>query len=665
MPMDARFRHLLALVEVLSLDVFDTSLVRACAAPPDVFRLMEAELLRDFPDGRFAGFAQLREEVDGQARRLVWEKRQSEEVTLEELYEQLLVARPSWQPFRERLLQREMELEASLLHPIPWAQQAFREAKRQNRQVIFTSDMYLPAAFIEAQLQRHGFGGHNGLYVSSSYGKLKYQGRLFEHILQERRLQPDQLLHVGDNHRADIQGAQRLGIRTYAVSKPLEIWQAALRTPTTPPEALPDALLPGAWAVQHLHDGQASADERFWRHIGAHVAGPLLYGYVHYLIQRLRGRGLPRVYFLARDGHVLIQLYRELTAGLPDCPEAVYLYASRRALNFAAATTWSQGFEDWLAEGVGLTVGDFLARIGLDAAAYLDALARHGFTGPGHLVRGGHEYEALRRLYRDLAPEILRAAEEERTLYLAYLEQEGVLDTQAFVLIDVGWKASLQASFDRMLRPLRPDIEIEGYYLGTYPHAKSTAHERSRHQSYLLHYGEPESALKTIRLGVGLVEFFFIAAEPTFLRIRRRADGELRPELHHTHDNADDLAAAQVLQDSALQVGRILGRVGGAPGSGLSPQTVLEMLRRLLAKPSTEEAHRLGNVRYADGWGGVYSHHFMARPQGNPLLFLDKKRLKREFKSSHWPSGYVRRLSRPARLLFRLLHPKARFDRPI
>lgn len=660
------FESRLADVEVLSLDVFDTVLGRRCALPEDVFTILEEELVENHGPV-FNDFARIRREADSRARRRAWDQRQSEEILLDDIYTLLLEENPHWPLTASALAQCEMDLEKRLLYPLEGARALIRAARKAIKKVIFVSDMYLPQDFCEGCLRENGFTDFDAFYLSSSIGKLKHTGKLFQHVLDDLQVAPGKILHVGDNPRSDGKEAAKLGIQTLRVHKAIELIERFPANPWKPLAQKParrfnESLLLGMSARGCLRE-ELHADP-FWYRIGYQIAGPLIYGYVQFIIGKVRGRGLRKVHFLSRDGFILKQVYEILTTGLDDCPRADYLFASRRALNFASIVEIDQQVENWLAEGIGLTVGDFLRRVNLDPEKHLEAIRECGFAGPDHPVVGGHEYENLRKLYHHISPVLLEAAAKERTTYLAYLRDRNVFSGDPFVMVDVGWMTSIQRSFEKLLHLESPDLPIEGFYLGTYPEAAQRAGPLSQHINYLMSYGKPGSAMETIRHCVALVEFFFAAPEHTFLRMEGTSDSGFHPKLAASHENESDLDALAAIHQGVLEYVGEIHSAAPAVDVSLGPQEVLSVLHRLLAHPTREEAERLGNLKYADGYGSFFHHTCMARPGGWQSLGLDKHKWKAEFKASHWRKGYLARLNPVQQLLFRCFHPAPRFSKP-
>ena len=65
--------------------------------------------------------------------------------------------------------------------------------------------------------------------------------------------------------------------------------------------------------------------------VGRWVAAPLLVPYVLWLLCDARARGLKRLYFVARDGQVLLAIARRLAPRVGFDGELRYLYGSRRS----------------------------------------------------------------------------------------------------------------------------------------------------------------------------------------------------------------------------------------------------------------------------------------------------------------------------------------------
>ena len=90
-----------------------------------------------------------------------------------------------------------------------------RAAQDRGLQLVAVSDTY----FSESQLRLFIARGplaparFDRVFASSHHRAGKGSG-LFSVVLEELGCRPEELLHVGDNHEADVAAPQRLGIRT-------------------------------------------------------------------------------------------------------------------------------------------------------------------------------------------------------------------------------------------------------------------------------------------------------------------------------------------------------------------------------------------------------------------------------------------------------------------
>jgi|TARA_B110000438_G_scaffold302201_2_gene359184 HAD superfamily hydrolase (TIGR01549 family) len=651
--------------EVLSLDIFDTTLARLSGPPASVFELLESRLVVDYGE-QFSGFSKRRAEIDSAARRKAWEERQVEEITLDDIYACL---GESWAPaqgLENKLQALEEELEGQVLYGLEQTRQLISAARTRHKKVIFVSDMYLSETFIAQQLERCGFSDYDHLFVSSTEGCLKWSGRLYKTVEERLQLRSTQFFHIGDNAEVDGKKAQEAGWQSRVLTKS-EISKLGihpLAQPLEPSAAPSDHLIQTALLSRHFDPLPQEQNDSFWFGFGFEYAAPLYFGFLRFILKQVKGRGLESVYFLSRDGYFLKELYDTLTKGNSAYPESKYLYASRRGLKFPAIEKIDAATEDWLAEGINLSVGDFFERMGMDPGAFTEHIGRYGFSDHNQIVRSGFDYDALRRLFHEIEPAIIAAAKEERGHYLDYLR--GVLGKEEpFVMVDVGWNASLQKALKNLFRLGGIERPLEGLYLGTYEGAEPSASIDSTLASYLVNYGQPAEHLRLIRYGVALIEFLFAAPETTFLRMQRNKDGKISPLLHGLHENAEDLSSLSDLHDGVRAFFNRIGGLAEAPGLDPRAETVVKITDRWLAHPSYEEAIELSKVAYPDGWGGVFHQSKMADTKGFWSRALSPKKAKSHFKSSHWRPGYDALLSPLQRAILRLWHPAMRMDREV
>lgn len=280
--------------QAVAFDVFDTLLFRDVAAPSDLFVLMEQT-------GRApAGFAEKRRAAEAAART------PGCEVTLEQIY-----AQPCLSGFDP---QAEVEAELNVVVPNQALVNTARALHEEGKAVYAISDMYLSEEHVREMLARCGFDFLDGVFVSSSYGVQKRNGKLYRIFLQNTGFSPSQVLFVGNDRRVDVIGAALAGIRGMLVPAP-----AAL--PYCPPAK-------GArqGALQAFIRNRLPKPSR-WDLLGFSLIGPLLTSFAIWLHDTYGENSGNRMMFLARDMYLVRQIYEELY----PC-KTEYLRVSRRSL---------------------------------------------------------------------------------------------------------------------------------------------------------------------------------------------------------------------------------------------------------------------------------------------------------------------------------------------
>ncbi|NJN20656.1 MAG: hypothetical protein HC812_04990 [Leptolyngbya sp. RL_3_1] len=156
---------------VYSFDVYDTCWVRTVARPTDLFlQLAQATLSSQqrpvSPEASFDLY-HCRIQAEQQARAMAPER---EDITLEAIYQALA---PLTADGLDLSLMRslELQLEAAAIRPITRIKAWIQQLRSQQAQIIFISDMYLPTAFIQQNLVRHGLAAPTDpVYVSGILG---------------------------------------------------------------------------------------------------------------------------------------------------------------------------------------------------------------------------------------------------------------------------------------------------------------------------------------------------------------------------------------------------------------------------------------------------------------------------------------------------------------
>ena len=232
----------------------------------------------------------------------------------------------------EQLIAAECEVEARLLHAVPEAVELVRDARRAGATVAFLSDMYLPSAFVAEQLGRHGLlQDGDVLMISCETGTPKWTGAAFERVTADRGISLSDLSHTGDHERSDVIVPRRLGVQVRPFSAAaINRYEELLESQSAATEGLASSLA-GASRLTRLALPVEDPDHVAIRDVAAGVVAPAMVGFTLWVLRRAEQLGLRRLYFVARDGQILVDVARRLIARLGLDIECVYLFGSRLA----------------------------------------------------------------------------------------------------------------------------------------------------------------------------------------------------------------------------------------------------------------------------------------------------------------------------------------------
>ncbi|MEQ0777182.1 hydrolase [Paraburkholderia tropica] len=425
--------------DALSFDVFDTLFVRPLADPEDLFDLI----------GERFGIAQFRR-LRQQAQTRAFERMKAEgrrEITLDDIYACFdPVSVPA-----ATLRDAEYALELELTLPNPRLMPVFK-AWVGKKPVVVTSDMYLPRAFFDDLLKRHGVEPH-AVFVSSERNATKRDsGELFDIVKDELGIPAPRILHIGDNRVSDVERAQEKGLAAYHYTDPLAA--GVRKEPSTS----------GSIASALLRSVDNAPEPGSFTELGYRYGGPAAVGFLDWIVREAKTDRIDRILFVSRDGHILDRLARELPA-LPEgtLPPFSYFKGSRVAFTLAATDerNFDAQMQFFLSGAYGLRPIELLERIGVTppSDAVMDGLGlgENFVIGEDNLARVADFLSASRA-------EILQVCRRNRRGLFSYLLAAGVKPGERIAMIDVGWNGTTQDALSEVLAQLL-DVELFGYYL--------------------------------------------------------------------------------------------------------------------------------------------------------------------------------------------------------
>lgn len=584
---------------IYSFDVFDTCVSRRYAKPADIFFRLGLRLADEFSassDNRvFARhFAKNRIRAERFANRLphLRDSASIHEIYANALFPGLTHVDPA------HLAEAEIDLERECIYPIPATKGHLDKLRREGHRIIFVSDMYLPANVLEPLLREIGILAEgDGLYVSCDVRLTKTSGKLFRYVLDKEGVRPNQVLHLGDSLRGDVEAPIRLGMHALRFTDALLTTDERRATGPGRVSRSPESSVVAALSREtRLHCGGEAQDSPALDRIRRGVIAPFLNAYVAWVIRSATEHGIKRLYFVARDGEVMHKIATRLLPASSDI-ELRYLYGSRRAWLHASifpeSEVWTKGLAP---QGRVNTPRNILKRIGLDAsevAQIRDALD----VTPGEMGRAlgadeNREFVSALRRTPGVHDRILASSSSARRVALRYFRQEGLLEDIPWAVVDTGWTLNCQASLKRILSSaLGRDFRPVGYYIAL---MRNHLLEEDAGRAYSF-VGYDNKVFCRRR---HMIEHCFTPAMHATTQTYAEAGGKARAMLGEETRSQVELDYARRLHDISVVQAELIGREPLALGRLVAAEkAIVQMAVDLIARPSRQDAVALGALR--------------------------------------------------------------------
>lgn len=313
-------------IKYISFDIFDTLVFRKVNNPTDIFEIISKHKYIKEIFGYNNSFKELRICAEKAARGKSSEK----EISLIKIYQEFKYLSKKQQ---EKLIKIELKVEKENLFINYQIEKWINLALQYGKKVIFISDMYLNKEQIKKVIlnELRVIGNIEEIFVSSDLKKTKYDGSIYNHILNKYNINSSQILHIGDNLLSDILQANTKGISTIFY-KPnyLYLEQVKYENSYYPYSE-------GTMSYRNLASlNNPYEDEKykFFYNFGATICGPIFWVFSHWLMNICLENRLFNIGFILREGDIFKKYFERILCyhNMKDEFKLKNIYISRKSL---------------------------------------------------------------------------------------------------------------------------------------------------------------------------------------------------------------------------------------------------------------------------------------------------------------------------------------------
>lgn len=609
--------------ENVSFDIFDTLLKRNIKEPTDVFDIVQRYVGREYPN-----FKIKRIEAERKAR----SKSLKEEVTLEDIYKEY----PEEDMEKLDFLQSaEMKVEQEILTVNPYMYDIYEECVRKNKKIYIISDMYLPKEFIMRVLKKNNIKNYQKLYVSCEVDKTKKSGSLFKYYLDENGIDPRTAIHIGDSWKSDFYSPKNVGMN--AIHIPLYIKNEVNIYGVNSIET--------NYLSSFVNNKYYENDDKYYK-FGYQKLGPFLWGYVTWLYKNMNENNIKKVYFFSRDGYIMKKVYDLLYSN--KSIKSYYLEVSRRSLR--VPILW---FDSSFSTILGMvspskrvSLQAIFDCVGLNIHNYSKLLAKYDFNENDSFDRKNIEKnKRLKQLYSELQEDINKTSQEEYKYMIRYLSQQKVNDK--FAIVDIGWSGGMQRFLEQTLDKLHIEHEIYGYYIGVanYYTRNEKVHPLNL-QGYLFDFKNKVTDKDKRSSFVGLFETLFLEQGGSVQKYIETFNNEIvskRAPYEYIINGKEsfEYEAVKCIQEGALEFIKDVKMNNFMFNQiNFTADDLFEGLRKTGQDPTWKDIEMFGDFNFYDEG----EKEFLAKPNSLIYYIFNLKKLKSDFLSSRWKTGFLKRL---------------------
>lgn len=609
--------------ECVSFDVFDTLLKRNVESPFEVWKLVAERVEKDL---HISNFCAVREQIQ---KKLV---KKNPYTTLDDIYNKISEIYKCKEILKYEDVEREIEKKIATANSD--IKEVYLYCISKGKRIAAISDMYLEKSTIQSMLESSGYKIEN-VFISCEEGAGKHDGQLFEVVKNKLEWSSKKWLHIGDSYKADILGAKKATVDAFHIDKNIS------RVCDFSKKIVNKRRYRNTLA---LLNNELPSLSSFYEKFGFSIVGPLLYGFVIWLLDELESKKITEVFFFSRDGYLMKKAFDKVNR---TKIHSHYIYFSRRAIRIPYLANHNS-FDEILKQLPPTklyTARFFLEAIGIEADRYKEICNSLDIElDKAVLLQEIKEQDKYKKLYELIKSDIVDNANKELAMVKKYIEQEGLQNGDA--IVDIGWNNSMQYYLENLDHSALTNLQ--GYYIGISPTAKKVSYAKG-----FIRDNPLKSNVTSISGFIGLIESLFLAPEGSTKNYKNDIQRILPVLLDYEYKtNEMEYKAFQEIQNGSLKFIEKVEKTGLTCYS-LDGYDAFVPLKRFGLNPDYYDICKFGDFRYLSE-----SVTKFAAPKSIFHYMQNMKEFKKDLYESRWKIGFMKKLLKiplPYNLIYRAL----------
>ena len=313
-------------IRIVSFDLFDTLFVRPALSGDDILRLFSKTIEKEY-------------NLNVEQERLSAVKKLQNPYASSSAIWRYIAAQLGFSiELAELFAQKEFEFEKNLICQRKLGKRIFDYAVLKGKKIIAVSDMHFSKAQLMEMLYKCNYYDVSDVYVSCERSAVKRTGDLFDVVLAcEKECKPDNILHIGDSHKADYIAPKSKGLKTFFIPKNTVLFREyfdAHKLLNNLGDDIYGNIIIG-FAINQLLEHPEETGVNFTLQTYIHlIIFPMLLHTSLFLLNEpdiQMSKKYRKLYFASRDGYLTKKAYDLLCPFFESKLESCYLLTSRIA----------------------------------------------------------------------------------------------------------------------------------------------------------------------------------------------------------------------------------------------------------------------------------------------------------------------------------------------